>query len=718
MVIATVEEHEIGGIPLAVTLTGGNRMGELLSALSEDRTPSVVNASRVLDPRGVGGRRVEVSAAHACCCCYSRRYPAESRGVPPCEATPMTYGRRVTDPPRRRVADRIQRAAAASSEPDAMSAAAACRRRYETTGDARALEAALRLGRKALRERLGTGPGHGSAALELAVSLAGAYGRTGVVAILDEALEHLREAARVLPATHEDLPAVHMNIGAARLQRYIHCGDVEDLHASVTAMLRSVELTPAGNHAIAGRHANLAGALRTRYQALGDVRDLEESIARARVASRLTAVDSPHLVMMWATLASSLIERFGHFARDEDLDEAADAAGHALANTGAGHVHRATTELLLASVLRCRFERHGSIGDLNEAVRLQRSATGRLPETSPEYALQLYNLASGLRLRFDRFDMPDDIEAATAVSGEALRRASAHARGRCLSLRGHCLHKRSALRAAAGDMAGAERDAGEAIEACEQAVRAEGSDSSERVRALIALGSAYGGRHDLTSRQEDAARALDAFRTALASVGPDDPQRSVCLVNIARLQTARDDRAAYYRSARAAAGRGEVTWALAALGLMDVLGQDLDAAKLSEVRSVQDELAATPSAPARLRLVGAWRAAALMTAQGDLAAGAAGYVGAIELLPAAVWQGGDRPSREARLVELAGLASDAAATQLATGDPLRALECLEQGRNVLWSEMLRLRSHDALLWDTHPGIAARLRDIAAALDAG
>lgn len=630
----------------------------------------------------------------------------------------MTYGRRVTGPPPRRVAGRVRPALAASPGLDAMGAAAACRHRYETTGDAAALEAALRLGREALRTQTGTGPGHGSAALELAVSLAAEYSRTGVVAIIDEMLEQLGTAARVLPAAHEDLPAVHMNIGAARLQRHIARGDARDLLASVAAMLRSVELTPAGDPAVAGRHANLAGALRTRYQTLGDVRDLDASIARARDASRLAAADSPHLVMMWATLASSLVERFGRFARDEDLQEAVDVARRALASTDAAHVDRATTELLLASVMRCRFERHGAIGDLNDAIALQRSATARLPGTSPEHALQLYSLASALRLRFDRLGMPDDMDAAVAVSGEGLRCASARARGRCLSLHGQCLHKRSALRAAVGDMGGAEGDANEAIDVCEQAVRAEGVDGSERVRALVALGSAYGQRHELTSQQDDADRALGCFRTALAAAGPDDPQRSVCLMNIALMHTASDERAVHYRSARAAAAPGEVVWAQAALGLMQALGDHPDAAALNEIRSVQHELAATASAPARLRLVGAWYAAALMTAHGDFAAGAAGYAGAVELLPAAVWQGGDRASREARLAEVDGLACDAAATQIAIGEPLRALECLEQGRNVLWSEKLRLRSRDDLLWDCHPGIAARLRDIAAALDSG
>jgi hypothetical protein len=93
------------------------------------------------------------------------------------------------------------------------------------------------------------------------------------------------------------------------------------------------------------------------------------------------------------------------------------------------------------------------------------------------------------------------------------------------------------------------------------------------------------------------------------------------------------------------------------------------------------------------------------------------YDDAIRLLPAAAWHGSDRSSQEARLADCSGLASDAAACQLALGRVDLAVETLEQGRSILWAQMLQLRNRDDALWRAQPDIATRLRDIAAALAA-
>jgi hypothetical protein len=69
-----------------------------------------------------------------------------------------------------------------------------------------------------------------------------------------------------------------------------------------------------------------------------------------------------------------------------------------------------------------------------------------------------------------------------------------------------------------------------------------------------------------------------------------------------------------------------------------------------------------------------------------------GYVFALELLPHVLWLGmdvSDRASRTTRL-NLASIATDAAACCLFCKKPELALELLEQGRSLLWPQALSL----------------------------
>jgi hypothetical protein len=113
-------------------------------------------------------------------------------------------------------------------------------------------------------------------------------------------------------------------------------------------------------------------------------------------------------------------------------------------------------------------------------------------------------------------------------------------------------------------------------------------------------------------------------------------------------------------------------------------------------------------------LHGAVRAAArlseLAAEDGDTGNALLGYRRAVELLPAAAWPGLRRAVREARLAE-APQATDAAAQAVRAGDRRLAVELLESGRSVLWSQQLDLRTDLTGLEAVAPRPAARLNAI-------
>ena len=101
---------------------------------------------------------------------------------------------------------------------------------------------------------------------------------------------------------------------------------------------------------------------------------------------------------------------------------------------------------------------------------------------------------------------------------------------------------------------------------------------------------------------------------------------------------------------------------------------------------------------------------------GDTLSAADGYATAVGLLPELAWHGLDRDTREEQLADWAGLAADAAACMIAVGQPHQAVEMLEQGRSVLWTQALHLRSDLSLLREAAPHLALRLDEIRRELD--
>jgi hypothetical protein len=95
------------------------------------------------------------------------------------------------------------------------------------------------------------------------------------------------------------------------------------------------------------------------------------------------------------------------------------------------------------------------------------------------------------------------------------------------------------------------------------------------------------------------------------------------------------------------------------------------------------------------------------------------YCAAIELLPHLAMLGLDLQSRQEALTSGSdGLARDAAACAIRSGQYDRAVELLEEGRAVFWSQALQLRTPMADLRDIAPELETNLRRLSLALEQG
>jgi hypothetical protein len=235
------------------------------------------------------------------------------------------------------------------------------------------------------------------------------------------------------------------------------------------------------------------------------------------------------------------------------------------------------------------------------------------------------------------------------------------------------------------ERAGNPSDLDTAIEASQRAVDFTPSGHAQLAMYMSNLGAAHHARFVLAGELADLDAAIRIGKHAIDRTSPGDPNLTMSWWNLGNSHFARFERAA---------NPADLT---------------------SAIRCWQHASQLTTGRPS-FRLAAARRWGAAAAAGGRLHEAAEGYQVAVGLLPIVAWHGLDRTTREEQLEQAAGLVAEAVACAVLNGSADRAVELLEQGRLVLWTQALNLRSDLEHLAAKHRGLAERLDGIRKILD--
>jgi tetratricopeptide (TPR) repeat protein len=397
----------------------------------------------------------------------------------------------------------------------------------------------------------------------------------------------------------------------------------------------------------------------------------------------------------------------------------------AVARSGAEASSDALQRPGLGVALTYRYEQMGHAADLDEAVELLRAAGHGIAADSPERALILANLGGTLHTRFELTGSRTDLDQAVAAYREAIETAPGDSPQRSMSRAdlGNVLASRFQL---TGDRA----DLDEAVAGLRAAESAAAPGSISRPVIATNLGKALFSRCKNFGQQTDLDGAIDAARTAVDSIPSAQTRRARYRAALGDLLAARAEH--YGDRADLDAGVAELHAAVEGTPRGDPLTAsylaDLGTALLARSRSsgsATDRVEAlralrsaaeAETSPARVRVGAARRWGNLAAEDGDLDEALAGMEAAVHLLPLLAWRGISRADQERFLSEMTGLASDAAAVAIAVGRTTLGVELLEQGRAVLWSQLLDTRTDLTELRSARPDLANRLTEVRAALD--
>lgn len=529
------------------------------------------------------------------------------------------------------------------------------------------------LGDPALAERLAGLDGEENLAIrtsETALALLEDFDLTGDARQVASARTLIGALDGMLGADHPLRGEVLVAGGHLAAALYTIHGDSVHGDQAVRAARTAVTTAPSGDPRLPDKIVLLAHALMVRYGDRGAPADLDEALA---LVERLTAADPadppPNGV---ALLAAALCARFERTRRISDLDRAIVVCRDAIGAVPSGHPVLALLHQNLMGCLLRRAEQLGQDADLTDAIETARTIHAELGPAGPLRCGTLTSLATLLMWRYTRTGSAADLSEAVTLSREAVA-LSTDLRGlRVLVLTNHAIVLWVSFVTARRPA-----ELAEAIAACREAMAVESRNlvQSGVVRSLLTRLLTFRAR--VGDRDAGLAEALEIGRTSVVQFSPGHPLRAIALSDLAGV---------YRQRHRHTGDRADLD---TAVGLW---------------RSAVRSPAAKPGV--RLHVAREWLAELLHA--GDLMAAAEPATAQVDLLPVVAWRGLDRTGRERRLAGLGETTTTAAALAIELDRPEQAVELLEQGRSVLWTQAIQTRSDLSALHTAAPDLAAEL----------
>ena len=597
--------------------------------------------------------------------------------------------------------------------------------RWEAGGDPADLERRVEAGSRALEAVPDGHPAQVPALRVLADALIDRFAHSGERVDLDRAIDVRRRALTAIGTQDPDSAQVAAGLGSDLVARGQYAGSLTDLTAGLELLQRVARELPAEHPERSTVLRCLAIALHTRYTVLGDPADLQEAIRLADEAAGTRTATADESAAALSNLSVFLLNRYQISGEMTDLEQAVDRA-QAIDELAPGNVRlRVAAAVNLSLARREMFELRGQITDLDASIAAaQRSLD--IARWDSDRAAALSALGSAWQARYEWDGQLNDLRHAIQAYQQA--RDIGPATGRHAATLLHNLGNALLAWYKATDDA-AMLD--ESITATRAAAAATPALGQERLSSLSGLGIALRTRYEKFRHTDDLRDAIEVQREAVAAAGTEHPMRRSLLANLANSLETRSEVTGDLGDLRAAVAARRAACSvppddhpdrcviLLALGRsLRTLAQSDGVALAGEARGLFREASRIDTAPPQNRVTAARAWGETAHELGDRQDAADGFVAAVELLSRVAWHGLDQETRERQLAGLSGLAADAAAAAVLADRPEAAIELLEQGRSVLWTQALHLRSDLSALAVVAPELERRLREVGAGLAAG
>lgn len=465
------------------------------------------------------------------------------------------------------------------------------------------------------------------------------------------------QSIAVCPRGHRDWHVLQYGLAQLKYANYQIDGDFEALKAAIEHVRECCDLAPGPKFEFdyVLTHSRM---LYYRFNECGHESDLQSAL---EMSQRCITLEPTHIHAI-NTITTILNARFLRYGRWEDLDESIRLSRDTMERV-TNINYRSVFLNNLGKFLMLRFEHLFDMNDLNEAIELFCQALDLRQPPYLEWAAWLFNLAEALKKRYLRTQDYRDVQSAfslheqwfehraeaTTLDGEHTYLELVAELYRLRYLREHQIE-----------------DIHRAIELQEEAARKRPSGHSSRNLAMTSLAAAYRMRYEELHLPHDAKQAQEIQLQVAEQIEFGHRDRPLVLLELARTLLLDTPPPQTSRSALQS--------------FMDAMNDEncSAAVRLSEGADV---LRRFEAAARRGTLAG--------HSQHDLLRA---YQMAVHLFPQVAFFGMDVNSRFQLLSVAPDVAYDASAHAIRLDEAQTALEILEEGRAVFWTQYLQLRS--------------------------
>ncbi|KAJ7928232.1 CHAT domain-containing protein [Mycena leptocephala] len=553
-------------------------------------------------------------------------------------------------------------------------------RRFERLGDLDDLNKSVKIREDAVHLTPDGHPDKPTMLNNLGNSLVRRFERLSDLDSLNKAIKIREDALHLAPDGHLYRASMLNNLGTCLLMRFEKLGNLDDLNKSVSMKEEAVHLTPDGHPDKPSRLNNLGNSLVCRFERLGDLDNLNKSVKLREDAVHLTPDGHPDKPSMLNNLGNSLVCRFGRIGDLEDLNRCVWVMQEAVRLTPEGHPDKPSRLNNLGNSLLSRFERLGDLDDLNKSLLMHEDAVCLTPDGHPDQPLRLKNLGGSLVRRFERLGDLNDLNKSVLRGQDAARLApdgDPDKPSMLNNLGGSLLRRFEQL----GDL----EDVNKSVSMRQDAVHLTPDGHPGKPSMLNNLGNSLVRRFERLGDLDDLNKSIKVREDAIHLTPDDHPYKPSILNNLGNSLVRR-----FYR-----------------LGDLN----DLNESAISVYRLASR----STTGPAHIRFQAAsmWAQHAKIGKDSSLMEA---YHVALDLLPELAWLGLSISDRHQHLLRAGKVVRDAAAVAIASDQPEKAVEWLEQGRSVIWGQLLNLRSPVDALKHSYPKLAYQLVSLSTELE--
>ncbi|KAJ7865997.1 CHAT domain-containing protein [Mycena olivaceomarginata] len=542
--------------------------------------------------------------------------------------------------------------------------------RFERLGDLSDINKSVLMFEDAVKLTPDGHPNKPSLLNNLGNSLLGRFERLGDLSDISKSVLMKEDAIKLTPDGHPDKPSRLNNLGNSLLSRFKRLGDLSDINKSVLMFEDAIKLTPDGHPDKPSRLNNLGNSLFHHFEWLGDLSDINKSVLMKEDAVKLTPDGHPDKPRWLNNLGNSLLSRFGWLGDLSDINK---------------------------SVLMKEDARLGDLSDINKSVLMKEDAVKLTPDGHPDKPRWLNNLGNSLLSRFEQLGDLSDINKSVSMKEDAVKLTpDGHPDkpSRLSNLGNSLLGRFERL----GDLS----DINKSVLIVEDAVKLTPDRHPDKPSLLNNLGSSLVRRFERLDDLSDINKSVLMFEDAIKLTPDGHPDKPSRLNNLGHSLLSRFERLGDLSDINKSVLMFEDAIKLTPDGHPDKPGwlNNLGNSLLGRFKQLHD-----PEDSQQLILTKQWAKHAHIHQPSSMLHS---YTTAIELLPELAWLGLSITDRHHSLSEAGQVVRDAASAAIAVHDYQKAVEWLDQGRSIIWGQLLNLRTPVDELRKSHPDLADEL----------